>query len=81
MFTRTFNTDDCIVKPSISNNTYTGCNYDYDSSGWLTMIKVGSFGPFDIDINASLFVNFTLTNAWTTYSFVNQTFTVTIYKT
>lgn len=82
MYTRTFNTDDCIIKPSISINTYTGCTYDYDTTnGWLTMIRVGSFGPVDIDTNSSLFINFTVTNAWTTYSFVNQSFSVTVYKT
>ncbi len=81
MYTRTFNTDDCIIKPSISNNTYTGCTYDFDTNGWLSMIRVGSFGPADIDINSSLFINFTVTNAWTTYSFTNQSFSVTVYKT
>lgn len=81
MYTRAFNTDDCVIKPSASNNTYTGCTYDYDANEWLRMIRVGSFGPLDIDINASLFINFTVTNAWTTYSFANQSFSVTVYKT
>lgn len=48
MFTRTFNTDDCTVKPASSATTFTGCFYDYDESGWLKGIRLSSIGPFDI---------------------------------
>lgn len=80
MFTRTFNNDDCSIRNLAITTVFTGCTYEYDTNGWLTMIKLGAFGPVDVDIGGLLTVNFTVTNAWTSYPFTTKGFIVTVYK-
>lgn len=80
MFTRTFNTDDCSVKNSVAPSSFTGCTYEFDANGWLSMVRLSAFGPLDVDIGGMLAVSFTVTNSWTSYNFNASAFVVTVYK-
>lgn len=76
MYTRTLNKDDCIMK--YNGSTYQGCTYGYDSEGWLRNITLSNIGPAGIDINTTLNINVSVTNAWAPYLFAGNAITVTI---
>jgi hypothetical protein len=79
MFTRAFNNDNCIIRVAGSNISYTGCYFEYDSDGWLTNVSFRSFGSYGIDINSTVNVNFSVTNSWAAYPFMNKVFTATVF--
>lgn len=39
-----------------------------------------SVGPFDVDLNSTLVVNVSVTNAWAAYTFANKNMTVTVFR-
>jgi hypothetical protein len=80
IFTRTFNNDDCSVRNSAGTSSFTGCSYEFDTNGWLVMIRLSAFGPLDVDIGNVLSVNFTVTNSWASYNFNASALVVTVYK-
>ena len=63
-----------------TSGNFTGCNFTVDTNGWLESIKLGSFGPADVEVNSTLRVTFSVTNAWTSYPFNSSSFTVTVFK-
>lgn len=80
LFTRTFNNDDCVIRPSGSSNNFTGCTYNYDRNGWLVTITIGTIGPFDVEINNTLGITIGVTNGWGAYPFSGKSFIVTVYN-
>lgn len=78
MFTRAFNSEDCVIRNG--DSSFMGCTFASDSSGWLSLVTVSTVGPFDIEINATLSISFTVTNSWTSYPFTTNAFTITVYK-
>lgn len=57
---------DCSYTIGSGNSTYTACQFNISSDGWLNQLNLTNLGTTTVPANTKFLFTMTLTNAWTT---------------